>query len=169
MRGTARHDLQPPDLPAGAAAATTAYLALHVDLEARLDEREEPGPHPRRHRVPERRIEDRVDQELPGSQRHLLIDQQHLVLVERALMPGVGGLVAVHPPRVDEPERRLVLSHVPDAGTGQVRAQRQPVACFPSLHAGEPEGVHALPGRVPGWEVQVVEFVQLRADLGAGV
>jgi hypothetical protein len=86
------------------AAPTEADLTLHVDLEARLHEREEAGAHPGPHRAAEHGVEDGVDEELAGCEGHALIDQEHLVLEEGPLVPSVRRLVAVHPPGVDEPQ-----------------------------------------------------------------
>ena len=166
MWGTARHDLEPARAFADSAAGTGAALTLHVDLEARLDEREEAGTKTRLDRPAEDRFQNRVDNYLPRRERDPPVDDQRFVLEKRTLVTSVGRLVAIDPPRVNEAERRFMSTHVAHAGAGQMRSQAEPLSAALFRIAIDPVGVHALSGRVVRREVQPVEVKQLARYLG---
>src|ERR1044072_3593834 len=63
---------RPAAVVAGPAARAAADLTDHVDLEAGLDEREEPGAHARGHGLAEPRVEDRAGEELAQREGDLV-------------------------------------------------------------------------------------------------
>src|SRR6266545_4764196 len=169
MRHTTGHDLQPADLVARPAPVAATNLAFHVYLEARFHEREETRPHAGPHWFAEYGVQNGTDQKLSGSQRHPLIDEEHLVLEEGPLVSGVGILVPVNAARIDEPERRFVFAHVADAGAGQMWAQAYPLSPALVCGAPQPERIHALASRMIGREVQIVELEQFGGDFRSRV
>ena len=166
VRRAARHYLDPADVLAHAATLASADETAHVDLVPRLDEREKPDAHPRRHVAPEYLRQNAFYHHVPGRKSEIPVHDQRLVLEERALVPRVRRLVPVDPAGVDEAERRLARPQIPHARAGQVRPQAQPVAAAPGVVPGEPVRVHALARRVLRREVEIVERVKLAGDLG---
>ena len=82
MRSAARHDLDPADVLADLAARSAADLALHVYLEAGLDEREEADAHAHVNLVTEDLFENRLDEHHAGGEGEVLVYDERLVLEE---------------------------------------------------------------------------------------
>src|SRR5690606_9104381 len=101
-----------------------------------------------------------VDRAAQVGHRDALADDERLELVELRLVGRVDGLVAEHLARHDDLEGRLVRLHVPDLHGARVGAQEPAV--------GSPERVLRVAGGVLGREVERLEVVAVRLELGAG-
>ncbi len=120
VRHAAWHDLDPTYLLADTAALAPADLAAHVDLEAGLHEGEETGAHTRFDRVAKDFFKDGFNEQVSGGERKVLFHDEGLVLVEGALVAGVGAFVTVNHARVHKARGCAMLAQVMDACPGKV-------------------------------------------------
>ena len=104
------HDLEPAGVLAGAAALAAAQLAAHVDLDARLGEREEVRPHADGAVGAEELAREVVHRALEVGQRDALVDDEALDLVEHRRVRGVG-VAAVDLAEADDVDGRPLLLH----------------------------------------------------------
>ena len=133
----------------------------HVHLGGGFGEREVVGPHARPGPRTEQGARERVERATQVGHRQPLVYRQTLHLVEDR---GVGGVELVGtegPARACHVDRRLAVEHRADLHRGGVRAQHLAAALGRDV-----EGVLQRARRMIGQEVQRVEVVVLRLDLG---
>src|SRR5665647_549429 len=104
------HDLEPAGVLAGAAALAAAELAAHVDLDARLGEREEVRAHTDGALAAEELLREVVHGTLEIGERDALVDDEALDLVEHRRVRGVG-VAAVDLAEADDVDGRPLLLH----------------------------------------------------------
>ena len=166
------HDLQPAGVLARAAALAAAELAVDVDLDAGLGEREEVRPDADAAVRPEELAREVSQGALEVGQRDALVDDQALDLVEHGRVRGVR-VAPVHLAEAHDVHRRLLLLHDAHLHGRGVRAQQHAaVGVHDRLGHGlalldDPEGVVGGARGVAGRRVQRREVVVVELDLGA--
>ena len=159
MHHAAAAELDPAGVLADAATAL-AEGAADVELEAGLDEGEVPRPQPHLELLLEELPQEPLQHAGEVSDGDVLADDQPFHLVEGVLVGGVRLLVAEHAPGRDHPEGRREALHRPDLHRRGLRAHHQ----VPLVIAVE--GVLHLPRRVVGGDVERLEVVVVKLDLG---
>jgi len=165
------HDLQPAGVLARAAALAAAELAAHVDLDARLREREEVRPHADVPVAAEERPGEVRDGALEVGQRDALVHHEALDLVEHRRVRRVG-VAPVDLAGAQHVHRRALLLH--DAhldGRGVGAQQHAAVGVHDRFRHGltlldDPEGVVGGARGVARRRVERREVVIVELDLG---
>ncbi len=133
--------------------------ALHVDLGARLGEREERGPEAHLRAGPPVPAGELGERGLEVHERDPLVDHQPLDLHERGRVRGVVRVPPVDPARRDDADRGLVRLH---------RAHLHGRRVAPQQHrVDEVERVLLVRGRMVERRVERLEVVPLGVGLGA--
>ncbi len=141
-----------------------------IHLDAGLDERKIARPVAKLDlRADEEFAEELLDDELVLRERDIVSDDEPLDLVKVRLVRGVGRLVAEDTSRDDDPERRGLCLQVAHLHWTRVGAEEEAITRLRarSMSVLNPESVPHIACRVRGGNIQGIEVVLLRLELGA--